>query len=88
VDAFSKILIFIAILFASYYPVEFIDHQKVKAQKTMNDMDSKLKPYNKEVWLDSTRKLRYFEQKWVENLAWAWCICGGFFAISYLASLE
>lgn len=84
-EAFSKILVFIAILFASYYPIEFIDHQKVKAQKTINDMDSKLKPYDGDKWIDATKKLRFSNQKWVDNLAWAWCICGCFGAISYLA---
>ena len=84
-DFIFKVLISFGILCGAYYPILHVDHEKLKAQKTINDMDSKLKSFDKNKWLNATGKLRFFEQKWVENLSWAWFICGFFAAISYLA---
>jgi hypothetical protein len=85
-DFLFKIPIALGIFMGGYCPVLYIELKAKEARLTLNDMDNKIKPFNKELWIAASRKQDLFAKKWVENLAWAWCICGFFAAVSYLAN--
>jgi hypothetical protein len=83
-DSIFKVLISFGILCGAYYPVLHVDLKKLKAQKTINHMDSKLKSFDKK--MDKCdRQASLFGTEWVENLSRAWFICGFFAVISYFA---
>jgi|LauGreDrversion4_1035100.scaffolds.fasta_scaffold935570_1 hypothetical protein len=82
----TKIYVTLLIFMGGYCPVLYIELAAKEALLKLNDMDNKLKPFNKEVWIAASRKRDLFAKKWVKNLAWGFFICGFFLSVSYGAN--
>jgi hypothetical protein len=85
-ELLTEIAVTFWIFMGGYCPVLYIELKAKEARLTLSDMENKIKPLNKEVWIAASRKEDLFAKKWVKNLAWGFFWCGLFLAASYGAN--